>query len=152
MILQAVIDRVNESIQSEWEVFQRTLQERTEKMAGLKARLNSYYDLAASSGVTDDLSNRISEATKALKELEALNAVTKPENVDIEEVKAARAELYSLAESRDPEAAQLILKQFVVEFTADSKTKAVEGVIRDPRLFGASFVAAPRGVEPLSRP
>lgn len=68
-----------------------------------------------------------------------------PDKVDIEEVKAARSELYRLAESRAPEAAQLILKQFVVEMTADSKRKAVEGVLRDPRLFGASFMAAPRG-------
>ena len=65
------------------------------------------------------------------------NAV-EPDLVDIDEVKAVRKRLLSLAESRDPEAVQLILKQFVVELVADSQTKTVEGILVDPRLFGSA--------------
>ena len=41
----------------------------------------------------------LDEATKSLKDLEALANVEEPKLVDIEEVKTARAELLSLAES-----------------------------------------------------
>ncbi len=102
--------------------------------------------------ITDDLRSKIPEATEALSQLEALNCAVEPDRVEVNEVRAARAELYSLAESKDPEAAQLILKQFVVEMKADSQKKTVEGILLDPRLFGASSVAAPTGVEPVFRP
>ena len=56
----------------------------------------------------------------------------------------------------DPEIALLLdgldYLQFVVELTADSKKKTVEGVLLDPRLFGVSCMAAPTGVEPVFRP
>lgn len=151
-VLQAEVDMINGSVQSEWDAFQRTAQERAETLTDLKAQLNTYYDLAATTGITDDLRTRISEATQALAQLEALDSASEPDMIDAAEVKATRDELYSLAQSGDPEAAQMILKQFVVDLTAGSKKKTVEGILRDPRLFGASFMAAPRGVEPLSRP
>lgn len=72
--------------------------------------------------------------------------------VDIDEVKKARKELYRVAQLNDPEAAQLILKQFVVELTVDSEKKIVEGILIDPRTIDTRYLAAPRGVEPLSRP
>jgi hypothetical protein len=102
--------------------------------------------------VTDDLRLGITEATQALGQLESLASNPEPVMIGIEKVKAARSELYQLAESRDPEAAQVILKQYIVEMTADSKRKRVEVVLRDPRLFGASCMAAPTGVEPVLRP
>lgn len=151
-VLQAEVDRMNTAVQSEWKAFQKTAQERAEAMERLRSKLNTYYDLAATTGITDDLRARISEATQALAQLEALDSAVEPDMIDAEEVKAARDELYSRAQSGDPEAAQMILKQFVVELTADSKRKTVEGIVRDPRLFGASCMAAPRGVEPLLQP
>lgn len=113
-ILQVEMDMVNGSIQSQWDDFQKTAQERA-------------------------------AATHALGRLEALDSAGEPDKVDIKEVKAARRDLYKLAKSRDPEAAQMILKQFVVELTADSKKKTVEGILLDPRLFDTRYLAAPRG-------
>lgn len=136
-------------IKPSWGIPRRALEE---AMDGIRVQLNTYYDLAATTGITDELRARIAEATQVLAQLEAMETAVEPEMVDAEEIKAARDDLYRLAESGDPEAAQLILKQFVVEMTVDSGKKTVEGILRDPRSFDTRCMAAPRGVEPLSRP
>lgn len=63
--LQAEVDRINHQIRSEWQRFQKTAQQREEAEKRLKSKLNTYYELATTSGITDDLQAKIAETTQA---------------------------------------------------------------------------------------
>jgi hypothetical protein len=77
--------------------------------------------------------------------LEALDCAAETEMIDAEEMRTNRHELCALAQSGDPEAAQMTLKRFVVEPTADSKKKTVEGILHNARLSGSEMYGGANG-------
>ena len=139
-------DEFNRASEEDWREFAEARKKKSEKLTALKERLGSYYDIAASTGLTDELSQKIGQTAAAIDQLNAQDAVKKPEPIDVEEVKLIRNQLAEIFATGDKDAKRLILKQFVVEITADAEKREIVGRFVDPRLYGASFLAAPRGV------
>lgn len=73
-----------------------------------------------------------------------LGSAAEPERGDISELRAARKELCSLAESTNHDAARPMLERFVVELAADSRKKTIQGILLDPRPLGVGSAAVPR--------
>lgn len=123
-------------------------------------------DAIANAGAVEELIEKLSNAKASLKRLQRLNDVELPRLITADDIKRAHGVIKNAADSSDAALRQSILRCFVKEIIADSKTKTLEGNAIDPRALFAgcnpeeseliskigSSMAVPRGVEPLSRP
>lgn len=146
--LQAWIDGVNKMNQDLAQAQADTAKERAKEEKALSERLSNLYDIAAATGVGQELKEKIESVSAALNRLRLVNDVRPAAAIQMSDVQAMREELLQIASDSDQAKRQQLLKKFVIQLTADGQTKTLSGRLHDPRALLARSVAVPRGRVP----
>lgn len=163
---QAWVDTMNANVSREWQVLVSTQKDRLKHMARLRTEMTRLSETAAATGPVAELVEKIQKTAALLSRLEMVNDIELPEPIQVAEIATLREKLVMATE---PEAVSLrhsFLKRFVTRIEVDAEKKVLDGHLLDPKAYLAGLagrqtglehenmqrVAAPRGVEPLSRP
>ena len=146
------VNGVNEDIKEQWNIYRNTAGDRAKKTKEFERRLSDYLNLLDSGHSSDELSARIADVSAHLKKLRALENVSEPKYVSLEEMKQLRKMVLSATQKKDSDEKGLLIKAMVSRIIADPNEKKLLISLRDPRCMEVRCMAVPRGVEPLSRP
>lgn len=165
--LQVWVDEMNVEVEYQWRILEETRAERLEHIDSLRQQLQHLTETAANVGPVPELVERIQSTSTLLSRMEAIENMRRPDPIQIGELAELRQRLVEATNPAAVSLRQSLLKAFVTRIDVDAKSRTLEGHIIDPRSYfagesaqnqpvasSAMFrrVAAPTGVEPVSRP
>lgn len=119
--------------------------------------MENYFGLIAKALASEDLICRINETNALIARMKIIEEAEKPQHPTLETLQERRTEIEQAMITRNTQRRRAIVTTYVSEILVDSKNKKIEGACGNPSITKYSILAyikmaAPRGVEPLSRP
>ncbi len=150
--LDAWIADANNTITAEWQEFQRTAPARKKRLRDLERKAENLAKAIADSGPLPQLIDELKEVNALIERLETMETAERRAPLTTDVIRAFRNKVEAAKSPTEVEARREVLQGIVLEIQVNAQDKSVEGTIADPRSILSVSLAAPRGVEPLSRP
>lgn len=150
--VQEWVDGVNAERAAEWQLLQRSCRDRTRRLNDLQKKAKNLAAAIAASGPSQPLIDELTETNGYITRLQLLDDMKSPQPLEPAAIEVYRERLRTAIADPDDQARRDLLKNLVLTIVVDCEHHRLEGEMADPRSVAYIQVAAPRGVEPLSRP
>ena len=141
---------LNDELTAEWQAYESTAGDRRKRLAQLEKEQKNLSSAIADAGPISSLVSRLQETEAYIVRLRRLQSAERPPEITPDALVQYRDRvmqgLHDDATRRD------VLKELVIEGIVNTEERVIDCQMADPRSIVYISVAAPRGVEPLSRP